>query len=300
MIGENFMKNVKIITDSCSDLSKELLEKYDIDYAKMRTVCDGKQTEASLLWEYYTPKELYDLIRSGVHVTTTQVPPEEFVRIFDKYIENYDIVYIGCSTKQSGSVNTAAVIAKQYKEKYPDSSIYCIDSLNASIGEGMLAIKAAELRDFGKNAEEIYSEINAIRNNVCEFITVHTLEYLKRSGRVKATAAFFGNLMGVKPILISDANGVQTPIKKVKGRMNSFNELVSLMAENIIDSENQTVYLVHADCDPSEVEALKDLTLSKIKCKEVLPLYIGPIIGASVGPDTIGLFAFGKEVTYAI
>lgn len=294
------MKSVKIITDSCSDLSKELLEKYDIDYAKMRTVCDGKQTEASLLWEYYTPKELYDQIRNGVHVTTTQVPPEEFVRIFDKYIENYDIVYIGCSTKQSGSVNTAAVIAKQYKEKYPESSIYCIDSLNASIGEGMLAIKAAELRDEGKNAEEIYSNINAIRNNVCEFITVHTLEYLKRSGRVKATAAFFGNLMGVKPILISDANGVQTPIKKVKGRMNSFNELVSLMAENIVDSENQTIYLVHADCDPSEVEALKDLTLSKIKCKEVLPLYIGPIIGASVGPDTIGLFAFGKEVTYAI
>lgn len=294
------MNKVKIITDSCSDLSGELLTKYDIDYAKMTTVCEGVQQEASLLWEYYSPKELYDKIRNGIKVTTTQVPPEEFTRIFDLYINDYDIVYIGCSTKQSGSVNTAAVIAKQYKEKYPDSSIYCIDSLNASIGEGMLAIKAAEMRDEGKSAKEIFDSVSAMRNNVREFITVHTLEYLRRCGRVKATAAFFGNLMGVKPILISDANGAQTPVKKVKGRKNSFAEIVNLMKENITDSENQTIYLVHADCDPAEIEALKNETLSKIKCKDVLPLYIGPIIGASVGPDAIGLFAFGTEVTYAV
>lgn len=294
------MNKVKIITDSCSDLSGELLTKYDIDYAKMTTVCEGVQQEASLLWEYYSPKELYDKIRNGIRVTTTQVPPEEFTRIFDLYINDYDIVYIGCSTKQSGSVNTAAVIAKQYKEKYPDSSIYCIDSLNASIGEGMLAIKAAEMRDEGKSAKEIFDSVSAMRNNVREFITVHTLEYLRRCGRVKATAAFFGNLMGVKPILISDANGAQTPVKKVKGRKNSFTEIVDLMKENITDSEDQTIYLVHADCDPAEIEALKNETLSKIKCKDVLPLYIGPIIGASVGPDAIGLFAFGTEVTYAV
>ena len=294
------MNKVKIITDSCSDLSGELLTKYDIDYAKMTTVCEGVQQEASLLWEYYSPKVLYDKIRNGIRVTTTQVPPEEFTRIFDLYINDYDIVYIGCSTKQSGSVNTAAVIAKQYKEKYPDSSIYCIDSLNASIGEGMLAIKAAEMRDEGKSAKEIFDSVSAMRNNVREFITVHTLEYLRRCGRVKATAAFFGNLMGVKPILISDANGAQTPVKKVKGRKNSFAEIVNLMKENITDSENQTIYLVHADCDPAEIEALKNETLSKIKCKDVLPLYIGPIIGASVGPDAIGLFAFGTEVTYAV
>lgn len=294
------MNKVKIITDSCSDLSGELLTKYDIDYAKMTTVCEGVQQEASLLWEYYSPKELYDKIRNGIRVTTTQVPPEEFTRIFDLYINDYDIVYIGCSTKQSGSVNTAAVIAKQYKEKYPDFSIYCIDSLNASIGEGMLAIKAAEMRDEGKSAKEIFDSVSAMRNNVREFITVHTLEYLRRCGRVKATAAFFGNLMGVKPILISDANGAQTPVKKVKGRKNSFAEIVDLMKENITDSEDQTIYLVHADCDPAEIEALKNETLSKIKCKDVLPLYIEPIIGASVGPDAIGLFAFGTEVTYAV
>ena len=294
------MNKVKIITDSCSDLSGELLTKYDIDYAKMTTVCEGVQQGASLLWEYYSPKELYDKIRNGIRVTTTQVPPEEFTRIFDLYINDYDIVYIGCSTKQSGSVNTAAVIAKQYKEKYPDFSIYCIDSLNASIGEGMLAIKAAEMRDEGKSAKEIFDSVSAMRNNVREFITVHTLEYLRRCGRVKATAAFFGNLMGVKPILISDANGAQTPVKKVKGRKNSFAEIVDLMKENITDSENQTIYLVHADCDPAEIEALKNETLSKIKCKDVLLLYIGPIIGASVGPDAIGLFAFGTEVTYAV
>ncbi len=83
---------------------------------------------------------------------------------------------------------------------------------------------------------------------------------------------------------------LRPPVKKVKGRKNSFAEIVKLMKENITDSENQTIYLVHADCDPAEIEALKNDTLSKIKCKDVLPLYIGPIIGASVGPDAIGLF----------
>ena len=132
------INKVKIITDSCSDLTGELLERYDIDYAQMNTIRDGKETKASLLWEYYTPQELYNAIRNGERILTTQVPVEEFNRIFTKYLdEGFDIVYIGCSLKQSGSVNTGAVAAKNILEKYSDHEIYCIDSKNASLGEGI-------------------------------------------------------------------------------------------------------------------------------------------------------------------
>ena len=131
-----------------------------------------------------------------------------------------------------------------------------------------------------------------------QYITVHTLEYLKRAGRVSASSAFFGNLMGVKPILISDANGVQTPIKKVKGRQVSFREITALLKENIIEPEKQTVYVVHADCAPEEVQTLVDRIRSEVPCRDVQVWYIGPIIGASIGPDAIGVFAFGKTVTY--
>ncbi len=292
------MRPVKILTDSCSDLGKTIREKYDIDYARMKTSYDGKEQWASLDFEYYTPKELYDIMRAGNRVFTTQVPAEEFERVFTNYLDlGFNIVYIGCSLKQSGSVNTGSVVAKKLLEKYPEAEIYCIDSLNASMGEGMLAIRAAEYRDSGMSAKEINDKILTERNNVNEFVTVHNLDALKRAGRVKASAAFFGNLFGVKPILISDVNGYQTPIKKVKGRQTSMNELVSSLKESVVDPENQRIYVAHADCI-EDAEQLKALIEKEIPCKEIYLDYIGPIIGASIGPDALGVFGFGKEVTF--
>lgn len=294
------MRKVKIITDSCADLSREQLEKYDIDYARMSTVLDGKESPALLTWTGEEAHDFYNIIRGGKRITTAQVSVEEFNRIFTKYLdEGYDIVYIACSAKQSGSVNTGFVTAKKLLEKYADASIYCIDSLNATIGEGMLAMEAAKKAKEGKSAEEIRDYILSIRKNVQEFATVHTLEHLKKSGRVSASSAFFGNLMGIKPILVADLNGRQAAMKKVKGRQNSFNEIVKLLKENITDAENQTVYIAHADCSEEEIENLKNLVKSEINPKDISVGYIGPIVGASTGPDTIGVWGFGKSVTYA-
>lgn len=292
---------IKIIVDSCADLTGELLKEYDIDYARMNTVYEGRQTKASLTWEYCSPKELYDIMRKGDRITTTQVPVDEFTRIFKLYLEKgYDIIYIGCASKQSGSVNTGYVTAKGLLRDYPERRIEVIDALNACIGEGMLGILASELNRQGKSFDEIVETVKARRNNVNQFCTVHTLDFLKRAGRVTASKAFFGNLMGVKPVLIADADGTQTPIKKAKGRVGSFEEVVNLMAEAIEDPEEQYIYLAHADCSEEEVSMLKEMTMRKINCKGIIPIVIGPIIGASVGPDTIGLWAWGKEVTYRV
>ena len=293
------MRPVKILTDSCSDMSKDLREKYDIDYARMKTVYNGQEQWANLDFEYYTPKQLYDIMRDGNRVLTTQVPPDEFTRIFTEYLDKgFDIVYIGCSLKQSGSVNTGAVVARTLLESHPDANIFCVDSMNASIGEGLLAIKGAGYRDQGLGAKEIYDKLVAERKMINEYVTVHSLDSLKRAGRVKASAAFFGNLLGVKPILIADAKGEQVAIKKVKGRMNSFHEIVSMLKETLEDAANQTVYLCHADCESEEVDSLAKLVKEETGCKDVHISYIGPIIGASTGPDAIGLWAYGKEVTF--
>ena len=295
------MKKVKIITDSCSDLTGELLEKYGIDYAKMNTVLDGNETPASLTW---TPKDVhsfYEIMRAGKRITTTQVPVEEFNRIFTKYLdEGSDIVYIACSSKQSGSVNTARVVAEKLIKTYPERKIFCIDSLNASMGEGVLAIEAAKLAAQEMTAEEIAEKINGMRKTVNEFCTVHSLDALRRAGRVKASAAFFGNLMGVKPIIIADAIGAQSAFKKVKGRQNSIKEIVALLKDAVVDPETQTVYIAHADCSAEEVEQIRNLVASEIPCKDICIGYIGPIIGASIGPDAIAIFGFGKEVTYKL
>lgn len=290
------MRAVKIVTDSCSDLPKELRDRYDIDYVIMNTVKDGKETPASLDWEFYSPKELYDTIRKGERVTTTQVPPANFREYFKTELDKgNDIVYISCSGKLSGSINIARVEAENILKDYPGAAICCIDSINASVGEGIVAMKAAEMRNNGKSAKEIEEAIIPIRNNVNQFITVHNLNALKAAGRVTGSSAFFGNLLGVKPIIISDKVGNNTPIKKAKGRLNSLKEIVALIAEGVADEKNPTIYIAHADCieDAREVAEM---------CKETIPgvktyiTYIGPIIGASIGADAIGVFAYGKSI----
>ena len=295
------MRKVKIITDSCADLTMEQLNKYGIDFAKMSTSCDGVESIATLSWTEDEVHDLYNTMRDGKRIITAQVSVEEFQRIFEEYLkQDMDIVYIGCSSKQSGSVNTGFVTSKKLMERYEGSTIICIDSLNASMGEGMLAIEAAKMANDGASAKEIEAHILSVRKKVNQYVTVHSLDALKRAGRVKGSAAFFGNLMGVKPIIIADANGDQAAYKKVKGRQKSFEEIVAMLKASIIEPENQVIYLTHADCAKEEIEGLVKLIKKEIPCRDVEIGYIGPIIGASIGPDAVGIWGFGQEVTYKI
>lgn len=295
------MRPVKIITDSSSDLSPALLEKYDIDCAKMNIFYKGEIHPADLNWSTADIKGFYEHLRKGDRISTTQVPVDEINRVFTKYLDlNFDIVYIGCSTKQSGSVNTATVIAHQLHSKYPLAQIFCVDSYNTSIGEGMLAIEAAKLAKEGLSAEDIQEHIIAIRKRVNQFVTVHTLDFLRKSNKIKGTSAFFGYLIGIKPIIISDMNGNQVSVKKSRGRDASLVDIVQMLKDSIIDGENQTVYLVHADCPDEEIIKLQELIKMNIPCKELLTLYIGPVTGTYIGANAIGVFAFGKEIKYAI
>ncbi|MBR4941753.1 MAG: DegV family protein, partial [Clostridia bacterium] len=230
------MKKVKIFGDSCCDLTPELRAKFDIDYVKMNVVIDGQEKPASLDWEIFSPSEFYGYMRKGIRTTTTQVPSQEYIEKFSAALDaDCDIVYISCSGALSGSINTAVVVAEQLKEKYPDNAIYCIDALNSCMGQGIQLLKAAELRDAGKSAAEIADYITATRLDANQFATVDTLDGLRRSGRVKASKAFFGNLFGVKPLIISDIKGQNVPVKKVKGRGASIDGLVEMMKEAIVD-----------------------------------------------------------------
>ena len=295
------MRKIKIITDSCSDLNGALLEKYDIDYAKMSTVHNGVESPAYLTWSDDEAHNLYELMRNGERITTAQVSIEEFQRIFDKYIsEGFDIIYIACSSKQSGSVNTGYVVAQKILADNPDVKIACIDSQNASLGVGMIAIEAAKLVQEGKSFEEVVERVMAVRKTVNQYVTVNSLTALKRAGRVKGPAAFFGNLLGVKPILISDKNGTQAAYKKVKGRQASFAEIVAMLKSTIKNPQEQTVYIAHADCTKEEVDMLVNMVKEQIDCKDIFVGYIGPIIGASIGPSAVGVWGFGETVTFEI
>lgn len=291
---------VKIYTDSCSDLGGDIRAEYGIEYIKCATVRNGVETPADLDWPTYTPKELYDIMRGGERLTTTQIMRDEAVRLFTAEAQaGNDVVYIGCALPLSSSVNTAGVIARDLTAQYPNVHIYCINSINACLGEGLLAVYAATLRNEGKSAAEIAAAVEEKKKTVNQFVTVGSLDMLKKAGRVKGSAAFFGNLLGVKPIIISDKNGQNVPIKKVKGRKPSLDELVELTKEAVIDPASQTVFIAHADC-ADDAEYLKEKLLAEVGFKDAYVNFIGPIIGSSIGPGAIGVFSFGKVVEFAI
>lgn len=290
------MSEFVIITDSTADLYKELREKYNIDYVKMNYVIDGVEYTASLDWENHSVSDFYNMMRNGKRIMTTQVPREEYINKFKSYLsEGKDILYISCSSALSGSINLATVIAKELEGEFPERKVVCIDSLCSSLGQGYMVIRAAELKESGKTLEEIatYIEENKLKFN--QFGTVENLNYLKRAGRVKASSAFFGNMFGIKPIIISDKKGQNFAIEKVKGAANARVKIAQHLNE-VADEEKKYLLISHADC-LEDAEKLRDEALKIANFKNVIIGTIGPIVGSCVGPGTIISFCFGKEVT---
>lgn len=285
-----------IFGDSTCDLEKTVRDQYGIGYVPMRYIIDDTEYIASLEWESHSAKEFYDLLRSGKRAFTTQVPKDEFEKAFRAPLESgLDVLYIACSSALSGSINTARVVAQELQQQFPHNRVYCVDALISSLGQGHLLIEAAKKRSAGMDAAATAAYIESIRLHVHQFATVESLEYLRRAGRVKASSAFFGNLFGIKPLIISDRKGQNYAFKKVKGTAAAITALAQLTAD-AADGNHDTLYIVHADNLPG-AERLRDAVLQLAPFKEVVLGTIGPIVGASVGPGTIGAYCYGKEVT---
>ena len=291
------MNKFEIFVDSTSDMFTELRKEYDIKYVSMNIVVKGEEKRASLDWDIYSPAEFYDWMRDGIKITTTLVPLEEFIEKWSKVLEEgNDILYISCSSALSGSINVGKNARDMLMEKYPDRKIEIVDPLNSCKGQALIAMRASDLRKEGKSLEEVVEIIEKEKLCYNQFCTVATLDYLKRAGRIKAGKAFFGNIFGVKPIIISDAKGNNYAFKKSKGRRQSLLDLITYTKENIINPENQIVYVVHADCF-EDAEFLKEHLVSELNPKEVRIDYLGPIIGSTTGPGTVAIYFYGKEVT---
>ena len=291
------MRDYLILGDSTCDLNKEIREQYGIDYVQMNYVLEGREYPASLDWEEMGVHEFYDAMRAGKRITTTQVPAEAFLAKFNECAEKgLDVLYVGCSSALSGSVNTANVVAKEVMEAHPEMKISCVDALNSSFGQGIQLMWACERKKEGKTIDETTDFLVKHRNCVNQCGTVADLSYLKRAGRVTASSAFFGNLIGIKPILISDAKGQNFAIKKAKGAQNAKMEIVAYLNEVGKNLEKQTVYISHAD-DEKSVQTLAAMVKEGTGCKDVFTDYIGPIVGASVGPGTVIAYCVGKEET---
>lgn len=292
------MSKLAIFIDSTGDLDTELRKKYDIDYCVMGLSFKGKEIKASLDWDQgYDPHALYDVMRQGERIFTSQVTRQEYEQKFTAALEEgKDVLYIACASGLSKSVDLARIVAKDLLEKFPDRKISIVDSLICGYAQGDMAIRSRTMFEEGKSLEEIteWLEANKLRFN--QWAAIDNLNYLKRAGRVKASAAFFGNLFGVKPIVISDIKGNNFAIKKIKGRKQSLITIVEDAIASSEDIENQVIYIAHSD-DLEGAEFCKAELLKRAKPKDVHIGILGPIIGGSTGPGTISIYCFGKEVT---
>lgn len=293
------MRKFVIYTDSCSDLTKEERQQYDIQYIPMYLVYNGEERFADLDWTEEDRQKFYQDIRDGVRIKTAQIMQSTYEETFEKEIlAGNDVLSISCSSALSASVLASYKARDVLLEKYPDAKIICVDSLSAVRALGILCLTASQMRAEGKTIEEVGAWLEEHKLEINQEATPEKLTYMKAAGRVSATSAFFGGLLNIKPIIISDVKGRNLAVEKVKGRHTSFVRVAERMAERYEDVPYQNVCISHAVC-PEGAEELKKEILARLPQLEgkITTTWMGPIIGATCGPGIVSAFFYGKKVT---
>jgi len=289
------MKDYIIVTESTSDLPQDLVDELDI---KVIPMTFGFENESYL--NYPDNRELdihifYDRVKKGERSITALVNSKTFEEYFEPIIKSgNDILYIGFSSALSGTYSASLIATEELKQKYPDSKIICVDTLAASMGEGLLVYYAAKLKQEGRNIDEVSQWVLDNRLSLCQWFTVDDLNHLKRGGRISAMTATVGSALNVKPILHVDNEGRLIPVHNVRGRKKSINSLLEHMEKLCVNPQGQTIFISHADC-LEDTEYLADLIKEKFPVKEVVLNFIGPVIGSHTGQGAIALFFLGKE-----
>lgn len=292
------MTDFKIVTDSNADLPDEYLQKYRIGMMPLLYSIDGKEygRERELDWH-----EFYRLMREEHALpSTSQVNPEEAKEYFEEYIAAGDkeILVIAFSSALSGTYQSIRLAAEEVMEEHADVKIIVLDSLCASLGEGLLVNKAVTLRQEGKSMEDVAAYLEENKLHFIHVFTVDDLYHLFRGGRVSKAAAVLGTLVNVKPILHVDIHGKLVPVGKVRGRKKSLHTLVDLMEKKTKGylPTNTVVYISHGDA-LEDAELVRDEVQRRFGIDRFIINRVGPSIGAHSGPGTIALFFEGNDRT---
>ena len=281
------MNNIKIICDSLSDVNKEYLEQYDIDVIPLTLILEGKEYKDGI---DIKSEEFYKILREkNVHPKTSQATYAQFKEIFDKYVnEGKLVLYISGSSAATGTCQSATM-AKNDSE----GEIHIYDTYNFSFGAGIFVVKAAELINEGKSIEEIFEELDRLKEKSILMFSVDTLEYLQKGGRISSTKAAVGSILNIKPIL-EVKDGLVSQAGQVRGKKNAINKMVDLMKEKLgNDIEQDEIYIGYSD-DLKEREKLTQIATEVFKPKKIGYFVVGTCIGAHSGPGVGGILVFKK------
>ena len=281
----------QLFTDTSANLPAEIIDEYGIEVVPFSYTIDGVEYIPE---REFDGKAFYAAMRAGSEVKTSMVNAGTFIERFKTALDaGKDVLYIGMSGGISGTANAALMAKQELDEEYPDRKIVVIDTLAASLGEGLFVIKAAEQLKDGVALDAIEEAIRAQVPSMCQSFTVDDLKYLKNTGRVSGAAAIIGNVLSIHPILIGDYEGKIVVKAKVRGMKRTLDAPAERYAELAL-SKTETIGIAHADNEEGKaylVQRLRDKGLTG-KC---LSVCYEPVTGSHVGPGTVALFFFGTD-----
>lgn len=289
------MSEYVLITDSSADLSQEMVQELGVTVLPLSFTIQGKTYR-----NYPDNREMdlplfYDMLRAGELATTSAVNVAEYTQAVEPILqEGKDVLILAFSSGMSSTYQASVLAAGELREKYPDRKIYTVDTLCASLGQGLLVYLAAQEQRKGKSIEEVRDWAEETKLHLCHQFTVDDLHFLKRGGRISATTAVVGSMLQIKPVLHVDNEGHLINIGKARGRQASLKALVDKMEKTVTEEGRKTVFISHGDCRKDAV-TVADMVRERFGTQDIRINFVGPVIGAHSGPGTLALFYLGTE-----
>lgn len=284
----------RIFTDTSANLPTDLTEAKGITVVPFSYCLNGEEFMCTDT-RSFDGAGFYGAIRKHASVSTSQINPFRYEEYMEPVLQaGSDILYIGMSSGISGSFASASVAIEQLRAKYPERDIRAVDTLSASLGEGIVVLKAVEYLEHGMDIDEAEKRLNELSRKVCQIFIVDDLMHLRRTGRLSNAVALAGAVLQIKPMLKGNEKGQIVCIKKERGRRRAIESLVKVYENYIENAEEQIVGISHADC-AEDAEYLASRLRSVAAPKEVLTVCYEPVTGSHVGPDTLALFFVGRD-----
>lgn len=289
------MSNYVIVTDSSCDLPHGLAQEMGLAVAHLNVKVEEQTFTNYLDWREIPAGDFYDLMRAEKPASTSAPSLGDFLQVMEPILEaGQDLLYLGFSSALSSTVSTGMLAAQELREKYPQRKVLCVDTLCASLGQGLFICHVWEKQQAGATLEEAYEYANWLVPHLCHWFTVNDLNFLHRGGRVSKTTAVLGTALQIKPVMHMDDGGRLTKLGTARGRKASLAALKDHLKETILEPETQTIYISHGDC-LEEAQYLADLVTKEVPVKGVVFNHVGPVIGAHTGPGVIALFHIGQH-----
>ena len=289
------MSDFIILTDSSADLSAEMAQELDIQVIPLSFIMKGRTYRDFPDNREMDPHLFYEALRQGEEATTAAVNVGQYTEALEPLLQaGKDVLILAFSSGLSATYNSSRLAVEELREKYPERKLYTVDTLCASLGQGLLVWYAAKARERGGTIEEVRDWVEDRKLNLCHQFTVDDLHFLKRGGRISAATALVGSVLQVKPVLHVDNEGHLVNIGKVRGRQAALKALVDRMEATAIDSGSLTVFISHGDC-LEDAQTVAGMVKKRFGVQNISINYVGPVIGAHSGPGTVALFYIGTN-----